>query len=79
MLETETTWDFLSELKRNPDTRALPVVVVTVLSRAEKARALGADEFWLKPLDQDRLVKKLRSLVHSADAPRLLVVRDDNA
>jgi CheY-like chemotaxis protein len=31
------------------------VLVVTVTSKEQKARALGADEFWLKPVDRERL------------------------
>lgn len=62
VLEGESTWDFLGRLKRDPATCDIPVLVVTVTNREQKARALGADEFWLKPLDQDRLLRKLRSL-----------------
>jgi signal transduction histidine kinase/CheY-like chemotaxis protein len=78
MLEGEDTWDFLSELKRDPETRDIPVLVCTVMNRESRARALGADEFWLKPVDQDKLVKKLQSLAAPSGA-RVLVVDDDAA
>jgi signal transduction histidine kinase/response regulator RpfG family c-di-GMP phosphodiesterase len=77
MLEGETSWDFLAELKRNPETSDIPVLVVTVTSRAQKARALGADEFWLKPVDQDRLIKKLKSLTRPGVPTNVLVIDDD--
>ncbi len=77
MLEGETTWNFLSELKGNPETADIPVLVVTVTSKAQKARALGADEFWLKPIDQDRLIRKLKSLNRPESATRVLVIDDD--
>lgn len=77
MLEGETTWDFLAELKRDPGTSDIPVLVVTVTSKAQKARALGADEFWLKPIDQDRLIKKLRALARPGLPTSLLVIDDD--
>ncbi|MBL9100433.1 MAG: response regulator [Myxococcales bacterium] len=77
VLESETSWSFLAEIKRNPHTADIPVLVVTVTNREQKARALGADEFWLKPIDQDRLLRKLRSLARANPAPRVLVVDDD--
>lgn len=77
MLEGETTWEFLGDLKRSPETSDIPVLVVTVTGKAQKARALGADEFWLKPVDQGRLLRKLRSVAKPGAAAKLLVVDDD--
>lgn len=77
MLEGETSWNFLAELKRDPETRDIPVLVVTVTNREQKARALGADEFWLKPIDQDRLLKRLKGIVKTGTTPRVLVIDDD--
>jgi CheY-like chemotaxis protein len=54
------------------------VLVVTVTAKEQKARALGADEFWLKPVDQDRLLRKLRSLARPGVPPRVLVIDDDD-
>src|SRR5262245_27860082 len=62
MLDGETSWSFLAKLKREEATRDIPVLVVTVTNREQKARALGADEFWLKPVDQPRLLRKLKSI-----------------
>ncbi len=79
MLESESTWSFLSELKRNPATADIPVLVVTISNTAQKARELGAVEFWLKPVDKNRLLAKLRSMVASGVQPRVLVIDDDKA
>jgi signal transduction histidine kinase/CheY-like chemotaxis protein len=77
VLESETSWAFLAEIKRDPDTADIPVLVVTVTNREQKARALGADEFWLKPIDQDRLLRKLKTLTRGAPGARVLIVDDD--
>lgn len=76
MLEGEDTWRFLAEVKKNEATRDIPVLVCTVMNREAHARALGADEFWLKPVDEDKLIKKLQSLTTSK-AAHVLVVDDD--
>ena len=77
MLDGESSWNFLARLKRDPATHDIPVLVVTVTNKEQKARALGADEFWLKPVDQDRLTRKLRALRAEEDA-RVLIIDDDD-
>jgi CheY-like chemotaxis protein len=77
MLEGDSSWSFLAELKSNARTRDIPVLVVTITNREDKARALGADEFWLKPIDQDRLLRKLRELSQQSPTTRVLVIDDD--
>ncbi|HET9623834.1 MAG TPA: response regulator [Kofleriaceae bacterium] len=78
MLEGEDTWSFLADVKRNPATSDIPVLVCTVMNRESRARALGADEFWLKPVDEDRLIRKLSSLAAGRGA-KVLVVDDEPA
>jgi signal transduction histidine kinase/CheY-like chemotaxis protein len=77
MLDGESSWSFLAKLKRDPATHDIPVLVVTVTAKEQKARALGADEFWLKPVDQGRLIRKLSSLVPQGTRPKVLVIDDD--
>ena len=77
MLEGETSWGFLGDLKSNPATCDIPVLVVTVTDRENKARALGADEFWMKPMDKDWLTRKLQTLARRGPIEKLLVIDDD--
>jgi signal transduction histidine kinase/response regulator RpfG family c-di-GMP phosphodiesterase len=77
MLEGETSWTFLADLKRDPATHDIPVLVVTVTDREQKARALGADEFWFKPIDQERLLRRLKHIARPGALPRVLVIDDD--
>lgn len=77
MLEGEATWGFLADLKESTETRDIPVMVVTIVDRAQKARALGADEFWLKPIDGDRMIRKLAELSKRGPVARILVIDDD--
>jgi signal transduction histidine kinase/CheY-like chemotaxis protein len=78
MLEGEASWSFLGQLKRDVRTKDIPVLVVTVTGKEQKARALGADEFWLKPVDQDRLLRKLRAISRPSVPARVLVIDDDD-
>ncbi|HSN27320.1 MAG TPA: response regulator [Kofleriaceae bacterium] len=76
MLEGEDTWNFLASVKQNPATAEIPVLVCTVMNRESRARALGADEFWLKPIDEDKLIRKLQSIATGRGA-KVLVVDDE--
>jgi CheY-like chemotaxis protein len=62
MLDGEASWAYLAALKSDPATHDIPVLVVTVTHQEPKARALGADEFWVKPVDLERLVERLRTV-----------------
>ncbi len=80
MLDGETSWQFLEELKRDPRTRDVPTLVVTVLDRERKARALGASEFFVKPVEQQWLLRKLQAITAQRDdrpVRTVLVIDDD--
>ncbi|HEU4412459.1 MAG TPA: response regulator, partial [Polyangiaceae bacterium] len=77
MLDGEASWSFLNELKSNPETRDVPALVVTVTNREDKARALGADEFYMKPLDRDWLLGRLKALARHEAVETVLVIDDD--
>jgi signal transduction histidine kinase/CheY-like chemotaxis protein len=76
LLEGENTWDLIAELKRPGPTRDLPVWVVTMVDNHHKARALGADDFCVKPVDRAWLVDRLQAATRGTQE-RVLVI-DDN-
>lgn len=79
MLDGEDTWSFLEALKQSPATRDIPVLVCTVMNRESRARALGADEFWLKPIDADQLIRKLQTVATGKGATVLVIDDDERA
>lgn len=77
MLDGETSWQFLRDVKADPRTKDIPTLVVTVTNREAKARALGADEFHVKPLDREWLTTKINALARVNAVERVLVIDDD--
>jgi len=75
MLRGEDAWRWLTELKGNAETAAIPVIVVTSIEDERKGLALGADAYCVKPLSAEKLLAKLDSLT----ARRVLVIDDDPA
>lgn len=77
LLEAGESWPFLQELRRDPATHDLPVIVLSIQENEERARAVGASEFALKPVDRSWLLQRLDFLIPTAAMPKVLVIDDD--
>jgi CheY-like chemotaxis protein len=69
----------LDQLKRNPQTRHIPVHIVSVSDYRQEALELGAIGFALKPAKREELIDVLKHLEakFSQNLRRVLVVEDD--
>ena len=76
-------WELLEELKRDEATRDIPILVVTVVDEPELGRALGAHDYFLKPVDGQALVSRLDEHVFRVEPHgqpvKVLVVDDEPA
>jgi CheY-like chemotaxis protein len=79
VLRDEETWRFLSELKANDDTSAIPVVVISAVDDQQKGFALGADAYAVKPISEASLLGILRRLTSEVVTPTALLIDDDRA
>jgi CheY-like chemotaxis protein len=62
-------WDLTRELKRNPRTRAIPIIIVSACvqpSDRQKAEEAGCDLFLAKPVDPDIIREALLRLTASS-------------
>ncbi len=73
--------EVLLQLKNDPRTSMIPVIVVTIIDQPGVGTVLGADEYLIKPVDKATLLaaveRCLRSRGGSAPARTILVVEDD--
>lgn len=53
-------WQVLRRLKADPQTRAVPVVIASILEERARGLALGAAEYLVKPFGRDDLTEALR-------------------
>jgi signal transduction histidine kinase/DNA-binding response OmpR family regulator len=74
-------WEILSNLKRDPRTAKIPVVVVTVMDQRSTGVLLGADEYIVKPVDREILLDAIKHCLDirgRIDGTRpILIVEDD--
>jgi CheY-like chemotaxis protein/anti-sigma regulatory factor (Ser/Thr protein kinase) len=72
-------WEVLRELKLDPETRDIPVIMVTMTDDCEKGYALGAIEFLTKPINRGRLAQLLECYAIAGGERCALVVDDQSA
>jgi PAS domain S-box-containing protein len=74
-------WEVLLQLKRDPRTANIPVIMVSIVDQPAIATTLGADEYLVKPVDKESLLAAVRRcLASNRGAPSqrpILVVEDD--
>jgi len=78
-LNGQDAWDFLVRLKRERQTAAVPVVVISTTDNRRKAFGLGADGFGLKPIERAWLLQTLDTLAHRHAKLRVLAIDDEEA
>jgi signal transduction histidine kinase/response regulator of citrate/malate metabolism len=72
-------WQVLHELKTDPATRDIPVIILSIVDKKSLGYRLGAFDYLVKPFDQNVILSVLARLrsTSSPDEGRLLVVDDD--
>lgn len=70
--------DLLQSLRETPETRDLPVIVISADSRSEGAGSLDLVDWIEKPVDLKRLQASLDQAVHKDDGPPLVLHVDDD-
>jgi signal transduction histidine kinase/CheY-like chemotaxis protein len=70
-------WAVLKDLKSDPQTCDIPVIMVSVLDDKYKGFALGASDYITKPIDWERLTRTLHRFRSEVATAPVLVVDDD--
>jgi signal transduction histidine kinase/CheY-like chemotaxis protein len=78
LLRGEDAWHFLAEMKSDPDTSIIPILVVTDVEDPQKGLALGADAYCVKPVEPAWLLEQLQQMVTPA-VRKILVIDDQEA
>jgi signal transduction histidine kinase/CheY-like chemotaxis protein len=86
LLGTDTGWSILGKLKASPETRSIPVVVVSVVDDPGRGAAMGAAAYLIKPVRFAEFAARLRHVVphlratpvRPSSAARTILLADDN-
>lgn len=78
-------FEVLSRLKQHSTTRAIPVIILSIIEDEERCFRLGASDYLPKPVDRERLVDRVARLIAAGPARRrpgpghILCVDDDDS
>jgi signal transduction histidine kinase/DNA-binding response OmpR family regulator len=73
-------WEVMTRLKSDERTSGIPIVVVSVVDNPELGLALGAIDYFVKPVDAQVLIHRLNEFgLRGGDEVRVLVVDDEPA
>jgi signal transduction histidine kinase/DNA-binding response OmpR family regulator len=75
---TLSGWDVLAELKNDPVTSSIPVVIVTFIEETKQGFALGAADYVVKPIAWDGLLTKLKKVTRDSPLTQPVLVVDDD-
>ncbi len=75
-------WELLMNLKSDPRTSHIPVIVITIVDQPGTGVLLGADEYIVKPVQKPTLMAAIERCLNQIDrgserARPILVVEDD--
>jgi CheY-like chemotaxis protein len=76
LMPNKDGWQILYELKADPATRDIPIIVLSIVDNKDLGYRLGASDYLLKPFDRETILAALTRL-HPPHRGRLLVVDDD--
>jgi CheY-like chemotaxis protein len=71
-------WGVLSDLKADPATRDIPIIVLSIIDNKELGFSLGAFDYLLKPFEKEAILAVLHR-IPGMPAKRVLVVDDEPA
>ena len=81
VMKPKNGWEVLAQLKRDPRTAQIPMIVVSIIDQPSMGVLLGADEYLVKPVDKSTLLSAIARHVNSPrtveSARPILVVEDD--
>ncbi|MGE5497868.1 MAG: ATP-binding protein [Syntrophothermus sp.] len=77
LLPGEDPWAFLYSLKSNDETRNIPVIIASILEDEQRGFSFGVDDYWVKPVNPQWMLKKLNELNDRYSVKKILIIDDD--
>ena len=77
MMPQKDGWQVLKDLKKDVETREIPILICSILQEEEKGYNLGASEYLVKPFLQDDLINAIHRLSKDGSVHEIMVIDDD--
>ena len=70
-------WTVLTELKSDPATRNIPIIICSIVEQSDKGFNLGAADYLVKPVLEDDIVHALTRINKDGSIREVLIIDDD--
>src|SRR4029077_13528430 len=81
VMKPRNGWEVLTQLKRDPRTADIPLIVVSIVDQPSMGTLLGADEYLVKPVDKTTLLSAIARHARPRSGAKhrqpILIVEDD--
>lgn len=71
-------FDVAAILKNHPETRGIPIIILSIVGEEEKGYCLGADKYLIKPINSEALLKEMEVLISQGTSTKKVLVVDEN-
>jgi signal transduction histidine kinase/DNA-binding response OmpR family regulator len=79
LLPGKDGWSIIQQLKDNPFTKDVPVIICSIVSDKNRGFSLGAADYLIKPIAENELIEALRHVDHQKQGEVQVLVVDDQA
>ncbi|HSM70421.1 MAG TPA: response regulator, partial [Anaerolineales bacterium] len=77
MMPDTDGWTVLTDLKSDPATRDIPIIICSIVDQSDKGFNLGAADYLVKPIAQEDIVNALTRINKNGNIHEVLVIDDD--
>jgi CheY-like chemotaxis protein len=79
MMPSKDGWQVIEEIKSDPQTAHIPIIICSIVEDRDRAYQLGAVDYLVKPILEDEMVEALKrlKLSQNRDFNEILVIDDD--
>lgn len=79
LLPNRDGWSILKELKENPSTKDIPIILVSIIGDKNVGYGLGAFEYFIKPISAEKLLSAFAKLENLAKKriQKIVIIDDD--
>jgi DNA-binding response OmpR family regulator len=70
-------YDTTAVIRNNPDTRDIPIIILSILEDAERGYGLGVDRYFTKPVDTKSLINEIDKLISQGETKKKILIVDE--
>ena len=77
MMPQRDGWMVMKDLRENPGTKSIPIIICSILEEKEKGLKMGAADYLVKPFIPEDLVQSIFRLDKKSGSHKILIIDDD--